>query len=172
MFLQLMISGCQTLTVGNIFTGTLTSIHINTLVIFNIGNLVLKIDALTFTNSTTVVIGNIQKIEMRKNAVGHNLEKLAILDSTLDNPYPMAFSLVEPFKKLYLEKMRLTRVNTRGLMKTLFNFKTKLSKLDVKNCSLGHVNYTLFRGESFFVNITNNEMILFLCIALGSGSAM
>ena len=124
-----MISGCQTLVVGNIFTGSSKTQNINTLVIFDIGNLVLKIDALTFNILTTVVIGNIQKIEMRRNSVGENLENLAIIDANLDNPYPMAFSLSSPFRKLYLERVKLTGMNKKGFMKTLFNFKTKISKL-------------------------------------------
>ena len=135
-------------------------IHIDTLFIHDIGTLVLKIDAFTFSKSTTVVMGKIDKIQIKKNSVGHNLENLAILDSTLETPFPMSFSLEQPFKKLYLEKVRLTRVNTQGLMKTLFNFKTKLSKLDVRSCNLGYLNYSLLQGESFIVNITGNEMVV------------
>eukprot|EP00092_Neocalanus_flemingeri_P070043 GFUD01085923.1.p1 GENE.GFUD01085923.1~~GFUD01085923.1.p1 ORF type:complete len:714 (+),score=176.36 GFUD01085923.1:68-2143(+) len=137
----LMISGCNNLILGQIFTTNVRSQIINTVVIFDINKLTLKMDALSFDNLTTVVMGNIQNIEMRKNAFE-------------------AFLLSKTFNKLYLEKVKLTRTNTRGIMKTLFHFPRKLSKLDVKDCSLGFLNYTLFRGESFFVNITNNKMIV------------
>lgn len=51
----------------------------------------------------------------------------------------------------------MSEANRIGLLKTLFNFAHTVTKLEISECDLGNLNYTLVRGDFVFANISSNE---------------
>lgn len=51
----------------------------------------------------------------------------------------------------------MSDANRIGLLKTLFNFAHTVTKLEISECDLGNLNYTLVRGDFVFANISSNE---------------
>ena len=51
----------------------------------------------------------------------------------------------------------MSEANRKGLLKTLFNFDHTVIKLEISECDLGNLNYTLVRGDFVFANISVNE---------------
>ena len=54
----------------------------------------------------------------------------------------------------------MSEANRIGLLKTLFNFAHTVTKLEISECDLGNLNYTLVRGDFVFANISSNEWTL------------
>ena len=84
------------------------------------------------------------------------MENFAVLQSNIENPYPMAFSFSPVFKKFYLQDVTIARANRKALLKTLFHFPHQVARLDLTGCHLGRLNYTLVRGHFAAANITGN----------------
>ena len=96
----------------------------------------------------------------RNSSVGGEIENFAVLHSNIVWPSPGAFNFSENLKALYLQKVTVSEANRKGLLKTLFNFTHTVHKLEISDCDLGRVNYSLVRGDFVFANISNNEWTL------------
>ena len=96
----------------------------------------------------------------RNSSVGGEIENFAILHSNIVWPSPGAFHFSENLKGLYLQKVKVSEANRKGLLKTLFNFTHTVPKLEISESDLGHLNYSLVRGDFVFANISNNEWTL------------
>ena len=69
----------------------------------------------------------------------------------------MAFNFSENLKGLYLQKVQFTLANRKGLIKSLFSFAHTVHRLELTECDLGNLNYTLVQGDFVFANISGNE---------------
>ena len=93
----------------------------------------------------------------RNSSVGGEIENFAVLHSAIVWPSPRAFHFSEKLQGLYLQKVRVSGANRRGLIKTLINFSHLVPRLVITQCDLGNLNYTLVRGDFVFANISGNE---------------
>ena len=97
---------------------------------------------------------------LRNSSVGGEIENFAVLRSNISWPSPRAFNFSKNLKGLYLKQVKMSDTNRRGLLKTLLNFDHTVTTLEISECDLGNLNYTLVRGDFVFANISGNEWTL------------